>query len=307
MRRIWRRWPHWVGHAAAGCAAVVVVTGVAQGGAFGWAGAVAGVLGLAGVLARRPWLSRVAVAALAVTTFGLLQELVTLLGTGTVDDWPGFLAKCARTAGLLLLAGAALAAARVARGACGRCGYPHPDRGPVPLGFPEPSAAPRGVRWAAYAGMAAFAPYAAMKVWFGLEHGEVLAEPGGFVAWLARLGVDLTAVLATLGVFLLFAMTRPWSQVWPRWTLFLAGRHVPRWLPLVPAWLGATLGPYGFVSAGFLLVNKIATDMLWVAVVGLIGFTGSALAFAVVAWNYQRRTRPRCLTPAAGGAAVPAP
>ncbi|MFD9940693.1 hypothetical protein ACFWYW_35455 [Nonomuraea sp. NPDC059023] len=304
MRRIWRLWPWWVGYAAGGFAALVVVLGVAGGEVSGWAGAVGGALGLAGLVLRRSWVVWAGAVVLAFSTFGLLQDLVTLLGHGRPDSWPAFLAKAARVVAILLLMGSALVLRRRALGVCGRCGYEHADGAPVPLGFPEASTASGRVRWVAYAGAASFLPYAAAKVVFGLENGAVLAEHGGLMAELALFGVDLTALLAVLGIFLLVAMTRPWSQVWPRWVPGLAGRRVPRWLPLVPAWLGATLGPYGLLGVGYLLV--FGTDGLpgYVAQAGIVGFTGVGSAFAVVAWDYQRRTRPRCLT--GDGAAVPA-
>ncbi|MEV3993644.1 hypothetical protein AB0J57_32600 [Streptomyces sp. NPDC049837] len=57
-------------------------------------------------------------------------------------------------------------------------------------------------------------------------------------------GLDPTALLAVLGIFLLWGLVRPWGQVFPRWTLLLHGRRVPRWPPLAPALLGAaTLAP----------------------------------------------------------------
>ncbi|MFI9556860.1 hypothetical protein [Nonomuraea endophytica] len=306
MRRIWRLWPGWVAYAAGGFAALVVVLGLAGGEVSGWVGAVGGALGLAGLVLRRSWVVWAGVVVLAFSTFGLLQDLVTLLGQGRPDNWPAFLAKAARVVAMLSLVGAALVVGRRARGACGRCGYEHADGGPVPLRFPEATTAPKGVRWAVYAGAASFLPYAGAKVAFGLEYRRDYIEHGGFMAVLAHFGVDLTAVLALLGIFLLVAMTRPWSQVWPRWVPGLAGRRVPRWLPLVPAWLGATLGPYGLFGVGYLLVFGLGALPLpgFVGPAGIVGFTGAGLAFAVVAWDYQRRTRPRCLT--ADGAAVPA-
>jgi hypothetical protein len=65
-------------------------------------------------------------------------------------------------------------------------------------------------------------------------------------------GLDGTALLAMLGVFLLWRLVRPWGQVFPRWLPLLHGQRVPRWLPLSPAVIGAaTLAPYGVVGLGY--------------------------------------------------------
>ncbi|MCM2422702.1 hypothetical protein [Streptomyces sp. RKAG293] len=57
----------------------------------------------------------------------------------------------------------------------------------------------------------------------------------GIFLTLESWGLDSTALLSGLGVSLLWGLVRPWGQVFPRWTLFLHGRPVPRWFPLAPA------------------------------------------------------------------------
>ncbi len=116
-------------------------------------------------------------------------------------------------------------------------------------------------------------------------------------------GLDPTALLALLGVFLLRGLVRPWGQVFPGWIPGLAGRSVPRWLPLAPAVLGAaTLAPYGVVGLGWTLLATAGVvevprgdfptpaDTLLVARIGLGAFALYGVALAVAARSYWRRT-----------------
>ena len=186
------------------------------------------------------------------------------------------------------------------------------------------SAAPRAVRRAAWAGAAAFVPYVVMKTTWafggsfaGIDGDAVVAEferngASGLILTLERYGVDFTTLSALLGVFLLMGLTHRWGQVFPRWAPPLAGRGVPRWLPLAPAWLGAaTLAPYGVVgTVGYLLPPVVGLGELpddpvmdgwsgWtVAACGIGAFAGYGIALGVAAWSYQRRTRPVCVSPA---------
>ncbi|TDD88958.1 hypothetical protein E1298_14620 [Actinomadura rubrisoli] len=160
----------------------------------------------------------------------------------------------------------------------------------------------------------------------GITSEETIAEferngASGLILTLEKYGLDFTTLSALLGVFLLLGLTHSWGQVFPRWAPPLAGRRVPRWLPLVPAWLGAlTLGPYGVVAAlAYLLPSAVGlTDLPddgvmqgwsgWtVAACGIGAFGVYGVALGVAAWSYQRRTRPRCAAVASetdGGLAV---
>ncbi|WP_157555650.1 hypothetical protein [Herbidospora yilanensis] len=93
------------------------------------------------------------------------------------------------------------------------------------------------MRWIAYAGCGAFLPYLVLHT-LGAA-GVPGIEPGGFrPTW-----------YMPPAVFLLVGLVRPWGMVFPRWTLWLAGRRVPRFLPLTPVWLIApALALYGTVS-----------------------------------------------------------
>lgn len=325
MIEMWRRWPLWTPTAALAGSMCTTLAGVywGLGGALGtplgnsvvgWILGGVGAVGVVAVASRTAWLCWLAAASLLASAFGLVMDLVMLLGVGHVDDSWGFAAKLTRVVTLILLAGAALSFRRAAKGVCRRCGFDHADRDPRALRFPEPSRAPAWVRWTAYAGAIAFLPYIGCKTaWaLGMElggwRGPELVAVGGFQGLLARVGLDLTAVLGALAVFLILALTRPWSQLWPRWTLVLAGRRVPRWLPLTPALLGAsTLAPYGLIGtvALFTVPMDGAESPGWFAFVGMLAFGVPGIAMAVTGWSYLRRTRPRCAPTEAAAATIP--
>lgn len=183
----------------------------------------------------------------AVGALAMVVSATLMLGQG-VDSWASAASKALAAVGAVLLAATARS-----------------DHRPGGTAVHEPSAAPRLVQRAAWTGTLAFVPYAAMKlVWAsggtfaGITGEEMLRASerngaSGIFLTLESWGLDPTALLAALGVFLLWGLVRPWGQVFPRWTLFLRGRRVPRWLPLAPALLGAaTLAPYGVVGGGYL-------------------------------------------------------
>ncbi|WP_316521945.1 hypothetical protein [Kitasatospora brasiliensis] len=272
----------------------------------GWAvaglGAVAAVAGGA-VVRRRPvrrllWLL---CGAAAVGAWGLLMDLVTLLFGQRVDSVPDTVARALAAVGAVL---SAAAARRLRPGSRGGSGATL-----------APTAAPPLVQLAAWAGTLAFVPYVLMKlVWAlggsfaGMSGDEMYAgyvRNGSSGLWLLleRWGLDGTVLLALLGVFLLWGLVRPWGQVFPRWTLPLSGRRVPRWLPLTPALLGAaTLAPYGVFGVGYLglctvgvariRLGELASEQsaLEVGWVGMCGFAGYGVALAVAARSYWRRT-----------------
>ncbi|MEV0841246.1 hypothetical protein AB0I55_17015 [Actinocatenispora sera] len=232
-----------------------------------------------------------------VTAFGLLMDLITLAVSQHVDRVPAMILHAVGMVGVVSLGAAARSGAASAA--------------PVPA---EPSLP---VRLAAYAGAAAFLPYAAMKtVWAlggtfaGVSGARMLAisaRNGASGLWLTleSYGLDATALLAALGVLLLFALVRPWGRVFPRWVPLLRGRRVPRLVLLVPALLGtATLAPYGVVgvvdlalaTAGAVPVVRgdlpTDADALLVSWIGIGAFAGYGVSLAVSAYSYWRRTRP---------------
>lgn len=275
---------------------------------LGWAvvavGALAALAGGAVVLyGPRPALRVLLWAACAlagITAFSLLMDVITLMLGQGVDSRASAANKALAAVGAVLLAATA------------RSG-----RTPAGTAVRVPSAAPRLVQLAAWAGTLAFVPYAAMKlVWAsggtfaGITGEEMLAVSerngaSGIFLTLESWGLDPTALLAALGVFLLWGLVRPWGQVFPRWTLFLRGRRVPRWLPLAPALLGAaTLAPYGVVGVGYLALATagVATmrrgdfhssgDALLVGWIGMVAFAVYGMALVIAARSYWLRTRP---------------
>ncbi|WP_244888805.1 hypothetical protein [Streptomyces purpureus] len=246
-----------------------------------------------------------------VTGFSLLMDVVGLLFAHGVDN---VAAAVLHTLGLL---GAVLLAAtsHARRPAiCARCGTVH-----TAVVRPHPSHAPRRVRLVAYGGILAFVPYIGMKmVWAlggtfaGISGAELLRiseRNGASGVWLTleSWGVDGTVLLAALGIFLLFGLIRPWGQIFPRWTLGLSGRSVPRWLPLAPALIGATtLVPYGLGGVGYLALVSMGAasmrlgdsptlqDALLMGWVGHVGFAVYGLALLTASRSYWLRTRPVC-------------
>lgn len=245
-----------------------------------------------------------------ITAFSLLMDVVTLMLGQGVDSRASVANKALAAVGAVLLAATA------------RSG-----RQPAGTAVRAPSAAPQLVQLAAWVGTPAFVPYAAMKlVWAsggtfaGITGEEMLAVSerngaSGIFLTLESWGLDPTALLAVLGVFLLWGLVRPWGQVFPRWTLFLRGRRVPRWLPLAPALLGAaTLAPYGVAGVGYsaLATAGVVTmrrgdfhspgGALLVGWIGMIAFAGYGIALTIAARSYWLRT-----LPAVAGELLPSP
>ncbi|MFG3406590.1 hypothetical protein [Streptomyces sp. NPDC048142] len=249
--------------------------------------------------------SRVALWALCllagIAAFGLLMDIVTLAFGQGVDSGVAAANHALAAAGAVLLAATARSVRRPSGAAVVR----------------PPSAASRPVQLAACAGTAAFLPYAAMKqIWAsggtfaGITGEEMLAisqRNGASGLWLTleSWGLDGTVLLAALGVFLLWGLVRPWGQVFPRWTWWLSGRRVPRWLPMAPALIGAaTLAPYGVLGSGYVALATAGVvtmprgdfgspgDALPVAWIGLGAFAVYGVALAVAARSYWMRTRP---------------
>jgi hypothetical protein len=236
----------------------------------------------------------------ATAAFGLLMDVITLMFGQGVDNGVAAANHALSAVGVLLLAATARSVRR-------------PPAAPV---VQAPSAASRPVRLAACAGSAAFLPYAAMKLTWasggtfaGMTGDDVLAisaRNGASDLWLTleSWGLDSTVLLAVLGVFLLWGLVRPWGQVFPRWTLWLRGRRVPRWLPLAPALIGAaTLAPYGVFGIGYVTLASAGVvtmrrgdfhssgDALLVAWIGMAAFAVYGVALTVAARSYWIRTR----------------
>ncbi|MFF4010763.1 hypothetical protein [Streptomyces sp. NPDC001717] len=241
-----------------------------------------------------------------ISAFSLLMDVITLVFGQGVDNGASAANNALAAIGAVLLAATARS-----------------DRRPSRTAVRAPSAGSRIAQRVAWAGTLAFVPYAAMKLLWafggtfaGTTGEEVLAlsqrnGASGIFLTLESWGLDPTALPAALGVFLLWGLVRPWGQVFPRWTLFLRGRRVPRWLPLTPALLGAaTLAPYGVVGIGYLALatSGVTTmrrgdfhssgDALLVGWIGMTVFAVYGVALVVAARSYWLRTRPAYEIPA---------
>ncbi|MFZ3494845.1 hypothetical protein ACODT5_16780 [Streptomyces sp. 5.8] len=233
-----------------------------------------------------------------ITAFSLLMDVITLMVGQGVDSRASAANKALAAVGAVLLAATARS-----------------DRLPAGTAVGASAGVSRLSQLAAWAGTLAFVPYAAMKlVWAsggtfaGITGEEMLAVSerngaSGIFLTLESWGLDPTALLAVLGVFLLWGLVRPWGQVFPRWTLFLHGRRVPRWLPLAPALLGAaTLAPYGVVGVAYLVLATAGAvtmrpgdfhssgDALMVGWVGIVAFAVYGIALTIAARSYWLRT-----------------
>ncbi|OKJ13773.1 hypothetical protein AMK19_10175 [Kitasatospora sp. CB01950] len=236
-----------------------------------------------------------------IAAFSLLMDVITLMVGQGLDSPAATANRSLAAAGAFLLAATARADRRPTTGATA----------------PPPSPAPGPVQLAACAGTVAFLPYAAMKlVWVsggtfaGIGYEEMIATSernGASGIWLTleSWGLDVTVLLAALGTFLLWGLVRPWGQVFPRWTLLLHRRRVPRWLPLTPALIGAaTLAPYGMLGIGYCTLASVGVmtmrqgdapssqDALLMGWIGMVAFAGYGVALTVAARSYWLRTRP---------------
>ncbi|MFC7383606.1 hypothetical protein [Sphaerisporangium rhizosphaerae] len=322
----WRRWPSWAGYAASGLAAAygVVLLVAAPAGYRSFIGLpdiglpdltwpAAGVLLAGSVVAAgtlRPWGRRVPSAVLSagawvVAVFALagscwvLLNLIELVLTGTVRDrhgngaWVNFSERlCLAVVGALFVA-TALSYTRRTAGVCPRCGRSHPPE-TSGLRHPAPHAAPLRVRRVAYAGCCAFLPYLALHS-LGVV-GVSGIEPGGYRPPWAALVALLCGI--ALAVFLLSGLVRPWGMVFPRWTLWFAGRRVPRFLPLTPVWVIApTLALYGtgsLILAATGVLRHNGGSLFGLGGAASLAFAGYGWALAIAAVSYQVRTRPSC-------------
>ncbi|MBO0513875.1 hypothetical protein J0695_19030 [Streptomyces beijiangensis] len=258
----------------------------------------------------------------AMGTTGLPAYFVTLAAGSGLESATGLahvLLSTALTAALVLVA---LSYRRRQSGSCPRCGQRHTGGYDVPLVHPGATTASRRTRRPAYLLMCGMLPWAGVKTVWTLG-GDALgitaakwkeSNSGGSAAAkaLAEVGIDVTVLAAGLGFLLLTGLMYPWGQVFPRWTLVLSGRRVPRLLPLIPAWLTAFgLSVYGvflviyapLAALGALPAPEPDADLgatvsgtLWLAAFGGLAFGGLGFALLAAARSYSARTRPGCAT-----------
>jgi hypothetical protein len=243
-------------------------------------------------LGRSGWSLPLAVAAwgvalaLAAASALLLLDVVGLLLPGIgVGVSPGALAS--RTiclAGAVLVGVNALSYQRHWRGACLACGSTADTVRPV-----HP---PRWARVAAWAAVAGWLVRVVAQV--GVGFGELAGAVGTLLLF--------EAGFMLAGTVLPLALVHRWGRVFPRWTPWLAGRRVPRWLVLAPALgLGAGMSAYfGFTLVTVVVDTLTGTDPgdgslpLWFFWVAVPGYLVWGLGLGAAALAYRQLTRPVC-------------
>ncbi|MFI1284287.1 hypothetical protein ACH4U5_26660 [Streptomyces sp. NPDC020858] len=258
----------------------------------------------------------------AMGTTGLPAYFVTLAAGSGLESATGLAHVLLSTALTAALALVALSYRRRLAGTCPRCGQKHTGGHDAPLVHPGATTASRHTRRLACLLMCGTLPWAGAKtIWtLGGDALGITAEKwkesnsGGseMAQELAEAGIDVTVLAAGLGFLLLTGLMYPWGQVFPRWTLVLSGRRVPRLLPLIPAWLTALgLSVYGvflviyapLAALGVVPAPELDTDLgatlsgtLWLAAFGGMAFGGLGFALLAAARSYSARTRPVCAT-----------
>ncbi|GIG64198.1 hypothetical protein [Phytomonospora endophytica] len=223
-------------------------------------------------------------AALLVADALFLLDIVGVLTFG-VDTGPEAAALASRTgcaAVALLLLASVVRYRRGMRGTCPRCGRRESS--------PPMTTVPGWARAGAWTAVAGCLVRVGAQIAVGFDgmplNGSLVVFEGGFLL---------------AGTLLPLALVHRWGRVWPRWTLFLAGRRVPRRLVLGPAVVFATgLVVYFGIALSQMAVSTATGDFdggtlpaafYWVAVPAYWAW-GLGMGAASVA--YFQLTRPAC-------------
>jgi hypothetical protein len=182
---------------------------------------------------------------------------------------------------------------------CQECGLRHDDEVVSVVPAAAAKAGP-AVRRLALAGCVSFAPYlgihgahaAGLAPQLDSLYEEQSILPGPpVVAWAL-----FVVCLVGPAVFLLQGLVQAWGVVFPRWIPWIGGRRVPRFLPIVPAWIVApTLALYGYGSIVYAL--SIHASLWGLGGAASLAFSCYGTAVIVAALSYQRRTAPIRLCP----------
>ncbi|WP_049556875.1 hypothetical protein [Nonomuraea sp. SBT364] len=211
-------------------------------------------------------------------SFMFALDIVGLL-FGNALDVAGFLIRGAGVAGGVLTVLCAVAARRRVAGACPRCGRLH---GRSPESRTEPS--PRWAFAAAY--VAVTGAVARIAAQLG-EWPWGTGDPAGPI---------FLALYALAGTLLPLALVHRWGRIWPGWVPVVAGRAVPRWVVLVPAFLvGGGLAGYFGIAGLTLMVTEGTGQPLWWTLTVIPGYTVWGLGLLVAATSYIIMTKPPCV------------
>lgn len=262
---------------------------------WGAVGLCAAAAGVALALGRASWRWPLLVAAWGVSV-GLVVACPLLLLDVVGRLFPGlglpfhplaFVSRATCLAGGVLVGAATVAYRRRWRSACLFCG--RADSGVRPATQP-----PRWAWWVAYAAIAGWLVRLLAQVAVGF--GSSPMQAGG-----SLLAFEVGFVLA--GTLLPLALVHSWGRVLPGWAPLLAGRRVPRWLLLGPAFgIAGGLTFYfgvGIVQLAFETLNgtwdrsagSLPLAFFWVAMPAYLVW---GLALGAAAFAYRRITRPSC-------------
>ncbi len=248
---------------------------------------------VAGLGARSCWSLVVAAWVVAATLSGasgllLLDAVGTLIPGMDIPVQPAAVASRLGAAGLGVLVGAtALSHQRRLREACASCG--RTGR------WTPPAATPRWA-WAwAYAAVTGCVVRLVAQYAVGWD-----AVP--YEANTSLLVFEVLFVLA--GTVLPLGLVHRWGRAWPRWVLPVAGRRVPRWLPLGPAvFLSIGITAYFGIGLGDMVINAVRGEsaasgpfsaaFFWVAVPSYVVW---GIGLGLAAASYARLTPPACRT-----------
>jgi hypothetical protein len=269
-----------------------------------WAAATAATLGAVAVLLMVAWPRlrvvprRVVLAAgwtacvllvwgAAGIVFDLLRAAAVLgiPGMPPIVDWLGLLTRATALAASVLLAAATVSWQRAFRDGCARCGR-------------VASAGTRPTAWLGYTAVVLAFPYPLLKLYWAL--GGTLAVPGGDIAGHPAIG---ESIMLVGGAALSLALVQRWGRIIPGWVPVVAGRPVPRRLPLAAGWcvsgLLVTMGAlavFGSITQALGLVAGPARGEgnAWVVWMVYGSWLLYGLALGGATWAYQQQTRVRC-------------
>jgi len=249
-------------------------------------------VGLALFVSPRRWPLLIAAwvvsAGLLVACAPLLLDVVggLLPGLGVTFHPVLFLSRAACLVEGVLLASVAVAYQRRWRGACLFCGRRHPS-----VRRAQP---PRWAWFAAYLAVAGCLGRIGAQAAVGFGTSMLEANASLFL-------FEAGFVLA--GTLLPLALVHSWGRVFPRWVPLLAGRRVPRWLLLGPAFgIAGAMTLYFGVS-----LVQLAADTLngtWAQNLGSMplafywaavpAYAAWGLGLGAAARAYHQLTRPHC-------------
>jgi hypothetical protein len=227
----------------------------------------------------------VTAALLAASALVLLDVVGTLLpGVGLAFHPVAFVSRAAGVGGAVLVGAAAVAYRRRWLSSCLFCGR---------IGTTvRPAQPPRWAWWAAYAAVAG----CLIRLLAQLAVGFGMLGTGGSV-WAFEAGFMLA------GTVLPLALVHRWGRVFPLWVPLLAGRHVPRWLLLGPAFaIGGGMTAYFGVTILLLAAQtltgtwdrgdgSLSLAFFWVAVPAYLAW---GLGLGAAALGYYQVARPQC-------------